>query len=55
MIEFVASLVSRPIAIDDEGESTIKLVAPSSELASVMRLALMGKTALRIKIEEEPS
>lgn len=44
---------SRWLTLSSEGDAKIVIEASSSELASVMRLATLGKKALRITVEAE--
>lgn len=41
---------TRPITIGNEGDAKLVLEVSASELASVMRLATMGKRLLRVVI-----
>ena len=55
-ITFTANLAglntaARWLAVDSDGASKIVLEASYTELASVMRLALLAKTSLRVTIE----
>ncbi len=58
MIEFHACLAgtntsTRPITIGNEGDAKVIFEVSSSELAAIMRLALMGKKLLRVTVTPE--
>ncbi len=44
---------SRWLTLSNEGDSKVVLEASASELASIMRLSLLGKRLLRITVEVE--